>query len=128
MYCKLDTAIMDIPRSFEGEYNNSLQFEIYRQSSHVLVFCVNFERHICTHSNTSIKCYMVSLRYVHVPLTYISCQSNWHVYISTYFQNVNKSLTLHSSLQKIRASKNSLIYQHMNWKLDTAIKDITITF
>ena len=27
-------------------------------------------------------------------------QSNWHVYISTYFQNVNKPSTLHSSLQK----------------------------
>ena len=34
------------------------------QSSHVLVFCVNFERHICTYITTSIKCYLVSLRYV----------------------------------------------------------------
>ena len=47
----------------------------------------------------SLKCYLVSLRYIHVPFTYI-CQSNWHVYISTYFQNVNKPLTLHSSPQK----------------------------
>ena len=31
------------------------------QSSHVLVFCVNFERHISTHITTSIKCYLVSL-------------------------------------------------------------------
>ena len=51
------------------------------QSSHVLVFCVNFERHICTHITTSIKCYLVSLRYVYVPFTNISCQSNWHEYI-----------------------------------------------
>ena len=51
------------------------------QSSHVPVFCVNFEWHICTHITTSIKCYLVSLRYVHVPFTYISCQSNWHMYI-----------------------------------------------
>ena len=51
------------------------------QSSHVPVFCVNFERHICTHITTSIKCYLYSLRYVYVPFTNISCQSNWHVYI-----------------------------------------------
>ena len=41
------------------------------QSSHVPVFCVNFERHISTHITTSIKCYLVSLRYVYVPFTYI---------------------------------------------------------
>ena len=70
------------------------------QSSHVLVFCVNFERHIYTHIATNIKCYLHSLRYVSVPFTNISCQSNCHVYISTYFQNVNKPSTLHSSLQK----------------------------
>ena len=51
------------------------------QNSHVPVFCVNFERHICTHVTTSIKCYLHSLRYVYVPFTNISCQSNWHVYI-----------------------------------------------
>ena len=51
------------------------------QSSHVPVFCVNFERHICTHITTSIKCYLHSLRYVYVPFTNILCQSNWHVYI-----------------------------------------------
>ena len=33
------------------------------QSSHVPVFCLNFERHICTHITTSIKCYLHSLRY-----------------------------------------------------------------
>ena len=43
-----------------------------------------------------IKCYLVSLRYVHVPFTYILCQSKWHVYISTNFQNVNKPSTLNS--------------------------------
>ena len=80
------------------------------QSSHVLVFCVNFERHICTHIITSIKCYLVSLRSVYVPFTYILCQSNWHVYISTNFQNVNKPSTLHSYLQnKFLASKSSLM-------------------
>ena len=41
------------------------------QSSHVLVFCVNFERHISTHIATSIKCYLHSLMYVHVPFTNI---------------------------------------------------------
>ena len=52
---------------------------------------------------------MVSLRYVYVPFTYILCQSNWHVYILTNFQNVNKPSTLHSYLQKqFLASKNSL--------------------
>ena len=51
------------------------------QSSHVPVFCVNFERYICTHITTSIRCYLHSLRYVYVPFTNISCQSNWHVYI-----------------------------------------------
>ena len=30
---------------------------------------------------------------------YILCQSNWHVYISTNFQNVSKPSTLHSYLQ-----------------------------
>ena len=80
------------------------------QSSHVLVFCVNFERHSCTHITTSIKCCLVSLRYVYVPFTYILCQSNWHVYISTNFQNVNKPSTLHGYLQKkFLASKSSLI-------------------
>ena len=80
------------------------------QSSQVLVFCVNFERHICAHITTSIKCYLVSLRSVYVPFTYILCQSNWHVYISTNFQNVNKPSTLHSYLQnKFLASKSSLI-------------------
>ena len=51
------------------------------QSSYVLVFCVNFERHVCRHITTSIKCYLHSLRYVYVPFTNISCQSNSHVYI-----------------------------------------------
>ena len=51
------------------------------QSSLVLVFCVNFEQHICRHITTSIKCYLHSLRYVYVPFTNILCQSNWHVYI-----------------------------------------------
>ena len=37
------------------------------QSSHVLVFCVNFERHSCTHFTTSIKCYLNSLIYVYLP-------------------------------------------------------------
>ena len=41
------------------------------QSSHVLVFCVNSERHICTHITTSIKCYLNSLTYVYVPSTNI---------------------------------------------------------
>ena len=41
------------------------------QSSHVLVFCVNFEQHICTHITTSIKCYLNSLTYVYVPFTNI---------------------------------------------------------
>ena len=74
------------------------------------VFCVNFERHICTHITTSIKCYLVSLRYVCLPFTYILCQSNWHINISTNFQNVSKPSTLHSYLQnKFLASKSSLI-------------------
>ena len=42
-----------------------------RQSSHVPVFCVNLERHICTHITTNIKCYLHSLRYVYVPFTNI---------------------------------------------------------
>ena len=70
------------------------------KSSHVLIFCVNFERHICTHITTSIKCYLVSLRYVYVPFTYILCQSNWHIYISTNFQNVNKPSTLQIVIYK----------------------------
>ena len=41
------------------------------QSSHVLVFCVNFERHICTHIATNVKCYLNSLTYVYVPFTNI---------------------------------------------------------
>ena len=86
------------------------------QSSHVLVFCVNFERHISTHITTSIKCYLVSLRSV-------------YVYISTNFQNVNKPSTLHSYLQnKFLASKSSLILWHMYCKLDTAIIDIIKSF
>ena len=63
--------------------------------SHVLVFCVNFECHIYKHITTSIKCYLVSLRYVYMPFTNILCQSNWHVNILTNFQNVNKPSTLH---------------------------------
>ena len=47
------------------------------QSSHVLVFCVNFERHICTHITTSIKCYLVSLRFV--PFTNILCRSGMFI-------------------------------------------------
>ena len=39
------------------------------QSSHVLVFCVNFERHISIHITISIKCYLNSLTYVYVPFT-----------------------------------------------------------
>ena len=41
------------------------------QSSHVLVFCVNFERHISTHIATNVKCYLNSLTYVYVPFTNI---------------------------------------------------------
>ena len=41
------------------------------QSSHVLVFCVNFERHICTHVTTNIKCHLHSLWHVYVPFTNI---------------------------------------------------------
>ena len=64
-----------------------------------------------------------------MPFTYILCQSNWHVYISTNFQNVNKPSTLHSYLQnKFLASKSSLILWHMYCKLDTAIIDITRSF
>ena len=80
------------------------------QSSHVLVFCVNFERHICTYIITSIKCFFFFFKSLYVPFTYILCQSNWHVYISTNFQNVNKPSTLHSYLQnKFQASKSSLM-------------------
>ena len=32
MYCKLDTAIIDITRSFGSEYNNSPHFEIYTEN------------------------------------------------------------------------------------------------
>ena len=35
MYCKLDTAIIDITRSFESEYNNSPQFEIYTENRYM---------------------------------------------------------------------------------------------
>ena len=35
MYCKLDTAIIDITRSFESEYNNSPQFEIYTENKYM---------------------------------------------------------------------------------------------
>ena len=42
-----------------------------RDRAHVLVFCVNFERHISTHIATNIKCYLHSLRYVCVPFTNI---------------------------------------------------------
>ena len=65
-----------------------------RQSSHVLVFCVNFERHICAHITTSIKCYLHSLRYVHVPITNISCQSNWHLYIWTCFYKCKQTFNV----------------------------------
>ena len=41
------------------------------QRSHATVFCVNFERHICRHITSSIKCYLVSLKYVYVPFTYV---------------------------------------------------------
>ena len=41
------------------------------QISHVLVFCVNFERHIYTHITISIKCYLNFLTYVYVPFTNI---------------------------------------------------------
>ena len=37
------------------------------QSSHVIVFSVNFERHISTHITTSIECYLNSLTDVYVP-------------------------------------------------------------
>ena len=37
-----------------------------RASSHVLVFCINFERHICTHITTIIKCYLVCICAVHL--------------------------------------------------------------
>ena len=64
-----------------------------------------------------------------MPFTYILCQSNWHVYISTNFQNVNKPSTLHSYLQnKFLASKSSLILQHKYCKVDTAIIDIPRCF
>ena len=39
------------------------------------------KKNVCTHITTSIKCYLHSLRYVYVPFTNISCQSNSHVYI-----------------------------------------------
>ena len=74
------------------------------QSSHVLVFCVNFERHTCTHFTTSIKCYLNSLTSVYVPFTNIQCQSNWHVCISAYFFNVNKPSTSQSSTKVDRVS------------------------
>ena len=35
MYCKLDTAIIDTTRSFESEYNNSPQFEIYTENKYM---------------------------------------------------------------------------------------------
>ena len=72
------------------------------QSSHVLVFCVNFEQHICTHITTSIKCYLNTLTDVYVLFTNIQCQSNCsiHVCISAYSLNVNKPSTLHSYLLK----------------------------
>ena len=41
------------------------------QSSHVLVFCVNLERHISTHIITRIKCYLHSLRCIYMPFTNI---------------------------------------------------------
>ena len=57
------------------------------QSSHVLVSCVNFERHICRHITTSIKCYLHSLRYVYVPFTNILCQSNKAcIYLNLFYK------------------------------------------
>ena len=38
-------------------------------TTRVLVFSVNFERHVCTHITTSIKCYLNSLTYEYVPFT-----------------------------------------------------------
>ena len=35
MYCNLDTAKIDITRSFESEYNNSPQFEIYKENMYM---------------------------------------------------------------------------------------------
>ena len=35
MYCKLDTAVIEITRSFESEYNNSPQFEIYTENRYM---------------------------------------------------------------------------------------------
>ena len=35
MYCKLDTAIIDITRSFESEYNNSPQFKVYTENKYM---------------------------------------------------------------------------------------------
>ena len=35
MYCKLDTVEIEITRSFESEYNNSPQFEIYTENRYM---------------------------------------------------------------------------------------------
>ena len=35
MYYKLDTAVIEITRSFESEYNNSPQFEIYTENRYM---------------------------------------------------------------------------------------------
>ena len=104
--CLLDRVFVPSPIAI-----GILMDVMVRDRAHMyLFFCVNFERHICTHITTSIKCYLVSLRYVYVPFTHILCQSNWHVYISTNFQNVNKPSTLHSYLQrKFLASKSSFM-------------------
>ena len=41
------------------------------QSSHVFVFCVNFERRISTHIIRIVERYIQSLRYIHVLFTNI---------------------------------------------------------
>ena len=56
------------------------------QSSHVLVFCVNFERHISRHITTSIKCYLNYIFIFMCRSLIFKCQSNWHACISTCFK------------------------------------------
>ena len=92
------------------------------QSSHVPVFCLSFEWHICSHITTIIKCYLHSLRYVYVPFTNISCQSNMYIF-EPVFINVNKPSMLQSYLQKkFLVCKSNLVEQHMYCKLDTSTR------
>ena len=69
----------------------------------VLIFCVNFEWHVCTYITTSIKCYLHSLRYVYVPfrrsLIFNANQTGMYIYFNL-FLNVNKPSTKYSYLQR----------------------------